>query len=755
MQMCKLMVLLLLLFAIFPVFAFAQNFPITGFIVDAKSGEPLPVASGVIEDTDMGATANLDGYFVISNVPVGRHIVIFSHLGYHSTSLDVTVTGADREPLRVELKPSRIELATVEVTVKQEETRDLRQTPTVSAVPLDAKLLRTMPSLGGEMDIMRALQTIPGVKSTSDISSALFVRGGSPDQTLILMDYNTVYNPSHMFGLFSTFNSDAVKFLNLIKGGFPAQYGGRSGSVLEVITNDGNRKSYQGLASLGLLSARGAIEGPLSVAGRKGSFAASYRRTYIDLMVDAMRKTSDIDLPDYNFYDGNGKLNLDLTDRTTLTVAGYWGDDQMNFDFGDEDARLNAYMNWGNQTLATRLRHALGKSSYISFGGAYSRFKSKWSFSNEDVIFDRGSERISDWSLKTDYEFMGWQDHQIKTGLWYSYYDTHFYEENEDMVFVDVAPSTFNISWYLQDTWRLSAFYELQPGIRVDPRLAMVYRFEENIRTKLALGRYTQWMNVMSGGAELNVFDIWFPVDRSIKPAYTYQAVLGFEYDRLEGYEFTAETYYTDMHNVAIFRPMVDEGTKGSDAFVLGKGFAYGFEWMAAKKIGRLNGWLGYSLSWTKRRYPMDSHINEGQWFYPKWDRRHDFIAVVNFQKSRRWEYSASWRYNTGQGFTQALGIYTMRMEGFDPNELGHYGRAPYMGSKNNYRFPEDHRLDVSASYNHLFFKKQAKLTLSVFNLYSRRSYWLRMYDTSEKLMKITDAKLLPIVPMINYEVRF
>jgi len=738
---------------------------ITGFIVDASSGEPLPVASAVIEDSDRGATTNLDGYFVINHIPPGAYTLIFSHLGYHNTMQDVQVMEV-MEPLQVELQPTRVKLKEVEVKVKREEIKDKRKTPTVSAVAMDSRLIRTMPSLGGEMDVMRAMQTIPGVKAASDISSALHVRGGSPDQTLILMDHNTVYNPTHMFGLFSTFNSDAVKYLELLKGGFPAKYGGRSGSVLEVIMNDGNRKQYHGLFSIGLISGRAALEGPLSIAGKKGSFAGSFRRTYIDYVVDAMRKSGDLELPDYYFYDGNGKFNLDLTDRTTFTVAGYWGNDRMNFDFGNEDARINAYLSWGNRTLATRLRHALGRTSYVSFGAAVSRYRSKWSFSNEDVVFDRARERIYDYSIKSDYEYLGWQDHHIQTGLWYSYYDTHFWEENEDMVYVDVDTTAYNVSLYLQDSWRINAFYELQPGVRfyyhnagdqtaVDPRLAMVYYFDEQLRIKAAVGRYSQWMNVMSGGAEMSVFDLWFPVDDSIDPSYSNQIVLGFEWDRADGYDFTTETYYTDMHNVAAMRPMVDEGESEAEAFVVGDGYAYGFEWMLRKKAGRLNGWLGYSLSWTERRFPVDSYINEGEWFYPKWDRRHDFIVVLNYKKSPRWDYGVSWRYNTGQGFTHGLRVYTTRFAGFDPTDQGNYGRTIFKGSKNNYRFPEDHRLDLSATYNHLFFGMRARLTFSIYNAYSRRSYWIRSFNTRENPIEVTDAKLLPIIPLINYEVRF
>lgn len=744
--------------------AIAKNYAIRGFVTDATSGEPLLVASLMIENTMRGASTNLDGYFVINYVELGSYTLIASYLGYETRSIDIVVTHELMEPMNIELNPTAVKLETAEVVLDREEQKETRKRPRVSTVPVSAQVIRTMPSLGGEMDVMRALQTIPGIKASSDISSALHIRGGSPDQTLILMDHNTVYNPNHMFGLFSTFNTDAVKHLELIKGGFPAQYGGRSGSVLDIVMNDGNRKKYEGLTSLGIVSARASIEGPLSFA--KGSFAASYRRTYLDWIIDVARRSSDMDLPDYYFYDSNAKVNLDLTDKTTLTLAGYWGNDDLGWNFGPDDSRLDLGMYWGNRTFSSRLRHALGRYSYITFGGAISRYRSQFLITNEGVLIDKFRERISDYSLKSDYEYYGFKNHQVRTGTWFSLYDIHFYEQNEDITYVDIDTSTFNIAVYAQDTWRVNAFVEMQPGVRVyyhedgnhtaiDPRLSMVYYLNTSMRFKAAVGRYTQWVNVMSGGADFNVFDLWFPVDGSIEPSYTNQVILGYEWDRPDGYEFTTEAYYTDMHNIASFRPMVDSGEKTADAFAIGDGYAYGFEWMVRKKAGRLNGWIGYSLSWVKRHFPPESNINEGKWFFPKWDRRHDFVAVANYKLSRRWDISASWRHNTGQGYTQGLGIRTLQIGSIDPAYMWNDGRDVYQGSMNNYRLPADHRLDLSATWNHLFFMKRAKLIISIFNAYNHRSYWMRFIDESEEPAKVVDVKLLPIIPMVSYEVRF
>lgn len=316
---------------------------------------------------------------------------------------------------------------------------------------------------------------------------------------------------------------------------------------------------------------------------------------------------------------------------------------------------------------------------------------------------------------------------------------------------------------------------ELQPGIRtyfhkngdqfaVDPRFSSVFHYSPETRIKFAAGRYSQFINVMSLGDQFSSFDIWFPIDNTIKPGESDQVVLGFEKDFDKGFfegkfdddlELTTEMYFTDMRNVAAFNPMVDEGNEAKDAFVLGDGIAYGVEWMIRKKSGRLNGWLGYSLSWTKRQFEDTPAINNGNEFYPKWDRRHDFILISNYKLSRVWDMSVSWRYNTGQGFTQALGVYTERFAGHDPFDEGSGGRATLPGEKNNYRLPDDHRLDLGLTYNHLIFGKNAKFIISVWNAYSRRAYYSRSFSTEENPIEVQDAKLLPILPLFSYEVRF
>jgi hypothetical protein len=285
----------------------------------------------------------------------------------------------------------------------------------------------------------------------------------------------------------------------------------------------------------------------------------------------------------------------------------------------------------------------------------------------------------------------------------------------------------------------------------------VVYHYSKDKRFKIAGGRYTQWIDLITFGEGMASFDIWTPIDETMKPTYNDQIVLGFEWEPRQDLEFTAETYYTDMNDVAEFNMLINETSlDGSDAFIFGDGYAYGMELMLRRKTGRLIGWLGYSLSWTKRRFE-DTYENNGDWYYPKWDRRHDFITTAMYELNDHWDFSASWRFNTGQGFTQPIGVATTYIGGVDPEYMPNHSRQVINGEMNNYRFPEDHRLDVTATWKHHFFKLPAKLNISVYNLYARKSYWMRVTDTSENPVKFEDISALPAfpIPTISYEVRF
>ncbi|MFN3821549.1 MAG: TonB-dependent receptor, partial [bacterium] len=629
---------------------------IWGMVVDKLTGEPLPVASVVLEGTGKGTTTNLDGYFSLTGLQEGSYTLSISFLGYRTESRELLLKQDQSVSLRVELTPVSIVRKETEVRIKRDPSQEVRSSPLVSTVPIEGKILRSTPSLLGERDVLRAIQMLPGVKTSSELSSGLNIRGGSTDQTLILLDHNIVYNTAHMFGLFSTFNSDAVKRVDLMKGGFPAQYGGRSGSVLEVVTNEGNRKETHGLLSWGSLSARAVIEGPLPY--QKGSYFLAARRTYLDPIISWARKAMETDLPDYYFYDTNSKLNIDLTSRSTLTFSSFIGDDVRRFEFGPSDERIVYTLKWGNRTFSTRYRHMINPHWFATGVLSFSQYRSTWGIKDEEVILDEGINRLRDYSLRGDIEHTAWRDHKPRLGFWITRYQFLLQEGNPTITWVNVDTGTYNYSLYLQDEWRISPFWAVQGGLRYyyhqagkhqawDPRVSIVYHYDPRIRVKMALGRYHQWLNLITIGDVFSNFDVWVPIDASIKPSYSDQMVVGYEWDREDGIQFTTEAYFTLMNRVVWYNPIVDRASQAQDAFVNGEGYAYGWEVMFNKRFGRTTGWLGYSLSYTRRRFPQ-SLINNGEWFYPSWDRRHDVVLVLNRTLSPSWDLSGSWRFISG-----------------------------------------------------------------------------------------------------------
>jgi CarboxypepD_reg-like domain/TonB dependent receptor-like, beta-barrel/TonB-dependent Receptor Plug Domain len=742
---------------------------VRGFVVDGASGEPLPVANVVVDGFQKGSSTNLDGYFHIPGIQPGDYTLLVSYLGYNQIEYEVTVTDDVMDPLRIELSQQSVQLQTVTFKAKKNSSEEIRQSARVSTVPIDGTTIRQMPSLGAEMDVLRAMQSIPGVKASSEISSQLFVRGGSSDMTLIQMDQSTVYNPSHLFGLFSTFNADAVKHVNLMKGAFPAEYGQRAGSVLEVITNDGNREKTEGVVNIGIISAKAALEGPLP--GKIGSYAISGRRTYFDILLDQMRKQDSFsDLPDYYFYDANGKINLDLTKRTTLTVGGYLGLDELTSEFGADDNRSDMRVYWGNQTFTSRFRQVVGNSSFFTAGYAYTRYRSGFEFNNQSTLLYKFRDRFYDSSFRGDLEIYSFENHKIKTGYEAKKYTVDVTSGDEDVTFYTIDTNSWNHAFYIQDNWKIGANFEIMPGVRstyhaksheneIDPRLAILYHYDTRTRFKLAGGKYTQYVDVMTSDFELaSSFDVWTPNDGTVKPTYTNQLVFGFEHDPRSDLEFTFEAYYNDLNRIHVVAPNLDRAETAKGAFLIGEGYAYGAEFMLRKKAGRLTGWLGYSVSWSKRKFPITEEsvgINKGLSYYPKWDRRHDFVAIANYNLNHRWDMSTSWRYNTGQGYTNVNGVFTQHY-GLAPNEnTDNRNREIVPGLKNNYRFPADHRLDVTFTYKHKFFGLPAKLNFSVYNVYNHRSIWVQQINKGENPIEITKVRLLPILPLIGWEVRF
>ena len=748
------------------VLAQSQYVTIKGIVLDAATGEPLPQAAIQIKHSTAGTAANMDGVFFLSVSLNQKLVLTCSYLGYVPAEISLEQKHKMGEMLVFPLSPKRIEQTEVEYSVKVESDIDKLDEAVTSAITLNPVALRTLPSLGAQPDLLRTIQMMPGVKATSEVSSALFVRGASSGLSLIQLDQAPLYNPSHFFGLFSTFHTDAVKHIQLLKGGFPAEYGGRSGSVLDVITKDGNRSNMSGLFSFSPIASKLMVQGPLPA--KRGSYNLAARRTFFEPMLQAYKQTSSDfnDLPSYYFYDVNAKLNVDIRPQQTVTLSGYEGRDYLNLDLSEFVDRTRYKLHWGNGMVALRYRGSSNRETFFSGYLLASQYQSGFEYKSDEVVVQAFDNRFDDIGIRLDWEYHGFRQHSIKTGIEIHRYDFDLIQRNENVNIVDLGIASFNAMFYAQDSWKVHPRWQILAGSRLgwyergplfhwDPRLSILYKLTDNMNLKGSVGRYNQWLNVFSPGQGVTFFDVWVPNDGSIKPMYADHFIASFDYKPAAEYSFTVETYLNNFHSINVFNHVADRSEESADAFINGKGVSYGTEFMLQKHHGRLTGWIGYTLAWTWQRFP-GSPLSYGYWYRPRWDRLNDFVLASHYQVNKTWDVSCSWRYQSGQGYTPAVGLYphyTPPAEEHAPGEVILYG------GRNSKHFDADHRLDVSVTWKHSVFRHPARLVFTIYNVYNHRSVWFRhsYFEDSEEdspdLYKERDILLLPVFPLFRWEI--
>ncbi len=738
--------------------ASARAATLGGFVTDAENGESLPLATIAIEDIRLGAVSNSSGYYAVKDIPAGTYAVSVSYIGYDTgrDTLRFEKTGELRRDWALAPRP----LALEEEIVVEAERMELEQATQGSFLSLPVEPLQRMPAMG-EADLLRSLQLLPGIQSASDLSSGLYVRGGGPDQTAILLDHIPLYNPSHFFGFFSTFNPDAIKDVQLYKGAYPAPYGRTLGAVLDVSNREGNRQRFSGRGGISLISSRLLAEGPVE----DGSWMAAGRRTYLEPVFGTIR-AFDVDIPlRYYFYDFNGKINQRRGDDT-FTISTYWGQDDLRADlFGEsrvdtvstdqkEEEESFVDMRWGNRALTARWTRVFSPDLFGHFMAAGSYYRSAMDFSvfNTPVAIENS---IRDLSLKGDLDYFAHRDHTLTLGFLATLFRFHFSQtfnrEEQD----DLRQGTGLISAYVQDEWQAGPVTRLRLGgrstwfsvgnrLHFSPRLSLSRALTEKVRLKLAGGMYRQYLQLIttetfSGG------DLWVPLDDSVDPGRSWQGVAGAEWNPSRRYQFTVEGYYTDLANLVVLDTAVaadSEAARSEDIFVSGgTGWAGGVELFLQRRSGALTGWVGYTLGWTRRTFP---ELNQGRAFPPKYDRRHDLSFVLSYRVGR-WRLGSNLVYATGQAFTPASVRYSLR----EPT-TGVVHDYVLPSRRNSARLLPYHRLDVSATRDLMLQGLESELYLQVFNLYSRRNEWFVLYDTSESETKAEVVKQLPIVPTLG-----
>jgi len=754
----------------------AQNkIAISGIVSDAASGETLIGASVKITGpVSSGAVTNAYGFYSI-NVPSGTYELNVSFVGYKTQTQTVELT----KPLRLNL--SLLEDNQLDEVVIAAQRKDENiVNPQMGLQKITVKEINNVPVLLGERDVLKTLQLLPGIKSAGEGNSGFYVRGGSTDQNLILLDEAPVYNASHLLGFFSTFNSDAIKDVSVYKGGMPAQYGGRLSSVLDIKMNEGNRKEFTSEGGIGLISSRVKIEAP--IVRDKGAFMISARRTYLDAFL-ALSPDSSVRGNTLYFYDVNAKANYQINERNTVYLSGYFGRDKLGLKetFG---------FNWGNSTFTLRWNHLFSNRLFSNTSLIYSNYNYVISNLVTENSFEVNSS-IKNFNLKQDFEYSLSSGHNLKFGLnaiqhtiepgkllagSESSVNETDYEDRKGIELAAYVSDEWSVSDHMNIVYglRLSSFSPTGPGnfktydedgntieivpykdneiirnyINLEPRISANYQLTASSSLKAAYTRNVQNIHLMSNSTSTSPTDLYIMNSNNVKPEIADQVAAGyFRNFNDDKYEFSAEVYYKWMQNQIEYRSGTDlRGNANVEADLLyGDGRAYGIELFLKKRFGRFNGWIGYTLSKTERQFDA---INNARWFNAKQDRTHDLSLVGIYKAGPRWTFSSVFVYNTGNAVTYPSGKYQLN------------GRTIfYYTDKNGYRTPAYHRLDVSATLEGKPGKRlQSSWSFGIYNLYNRQNaFSIDFEDNPDDNTKTQAVRttLFGIIPSVTWNFKF
>ncbi len=653
----------------------------------------------------------------------------------------------------------------------------------------------------GEVDVLKALQLLPGVQSGGEGQSGLYIRGGSPDQNLILLDGVPVYNAAHLFGFFSVFNADAIRDVQLIKGGFPARYGGRLSSVLEINMKEGNNKKIAGTASIGLISSKLTLDGPID---DKTSFLISGRRTYIDMLLRPLIKqqykndNQDGSLG-YYFYDINAKINHKISDKDRIYLSSYLGNDRFNFESKDLRGEIRDYIKnkfgWGNITGAARWNHIWNPKLFSNTTLTYSQYKLNFGAEFGSRYRDQSTIRenialayisgIYDFGAKIDFDYLPDPNHFIKfgiSGIHHRFapgtFDLEQNDTEQDYRFMKIIGQK-NITaqeygLYVEDDMRLFDRLKVNAGIHISgfnvekqfyssiqPRLGLRYLLSDGTAIKASYAQMRQYIQLLAYEGIGLPTDLWLPTTRRVKPQDAWQIALGAAKTVFEQYELSLEGYYKKMTNVISYREGegLFELSDWQDRVTQGNGWSYGTELFFQKKKGALTGWIGYTLSWSSRQF---DDLNFGKKFDFKYDRRHDFSIVASYQLNKKIDFSASWVYGTGNAISLASSNYFGRY-GYGPSRQ--LFRGSYFTERNNYRMRSYHRLDFGVNFHKEKNKHSRTWSVGAYNAYSRKNPFYIFEDSDyildpttgeyKEVLQFKQASLFPLIPYVTYKIDF
>ncbi len=750
---------------------------LSGFVYDAANGEALIGANIRLAGTQLGGSANLSGYYVIPKIPAGNYVVICNYIGYQQLRKTIQISPDKSRKLNFHLQEEALQSQAVTITADSARVSEKLFDKDISKIELTGRQINRIPQVA-EADLLRSLQTLPGVVAVSDFSTALYIRGGTPDQNLYLIDGTDVYNPEHAFGLFSTFNTDAIKHVELSKGGFPANYGGRLSSILDVTNLDGNRERFEGTASVSLLSAKTTLQLPL---GHFGSLSGSIRRTYFD---ETAAKFID-DIPDYYFYDGNLKAFLDINDRNKVTVSTYGGRDFLDLRFRpDFEDKVGFRYDWGNTTGSVRWTHIFMPQLFANFWLTGSRFSSNFKFIGTSFKVEERNY-VSDMTLKGQLEYSPSQQWQSKFGFEQKTLRVTWRQEFPNGL-VDVDTKAQHYVGYLTTLWRPSIFLEIEGGLRynyfdsaknfsnLSPRLSVKYRLSDTMNLKASSGMYTQYLHRLPRSF---ISAIWAMSDNYQRESSSYHYILGYQQEIADTYQLEIEGYYKSYADLSSFNQtfLTEVGADDFSAdgnpiyhetrglFNHGDGSSKGLEILLRKDTGPLTGWLGYTLSQTQYEFVK---INQGDEFSPTHDRLSTInwvgnMDIRNFKRviknkpqhtdKNTWTLGFSFVYSSGQPLTVPGSAYLISA---NPDQPVDYTEL-YPGRINNFRLPPYARLDLSLTWKRQFAHWSMAPYLQIFNAGNRKNIWFIQYDYQNGQSDVSTQSMFPFLPTIGVNFEF
>ena len=762
-----------------------ERFTISGYVQEEKSGENLIGVSIYDKISKKGTTSNQYGFYSIT-LEKGTYKIVYSFIGLNTITKNLILD----KNIRLNISLSEKSILSDEVIISRERQDRNIESSDMGQAKLKVENIKQLPVILGEVDVLKSAQLLPGIQSGGEGNSGLYVRGGGPDQNLILLDEAVVYNAAHLFGFFSVFNADAIKDINIIKGGMPAEYGGRLSSVLDISMKDGNNKKYEADGGIGLLSSRLTLQGPIQK--NKSSFIVSGRRTYVDVLSKPfMKEDNAFNGSGYYFYDLTTKVNYRISDKDRIFLSGYFGRDV--FSFKNSDSGIGIEIPWGNATTSLRWNHLFNDKLFLNTSIIFSDYRFEFNINQSDFELKIFSG-INDWNTKVDFLYQPNQRHTIKFGSNYTYHEFtpgNASGKSGDVVFEpdEIFKQYSNEgAIYLSDNFDLTDDLKIHAGLRyssfqhsgyisfrdylkneieanndnyrhLEPRLSFRYKLNSTSSLKGAYTQNYQYIHLASTASVSLPTDLWVPSSAGIEPKFADQYAIGYFKNLKDNiYETSIEAYYKEMTNLIEYKegvlPEDNTNSSSDDAFVFGNGDSYGVELLIKKNKGKTTGWIGYTLSKTTRYF---DEINNGIAFPAKYDRRHDLSITATHKLSEKWTLSGVFVYATGNAITLPTERYMI-----GGNIFTEYT------SRNGFRIDPYHRLDIGATYMVKKNKRfQSSWNFSIYNIYSRKNPYFIYFDLEAPknqdgsiqegnlTPKAYEVSIFPILPSVTWNFNF